>query len=301
MEHRTKKCSWGCFLVAPALSLTLLGSAPGAACAEEFAFLDKVFAANKTQNREAAQPIAANFDPRILQLEEAVRDLTRQLDTLQMSLLQMQNRLDVLEGRAANHPALSVPENADESVAAVASPPAAPVAPPAANEAAGGEGVLRLPASIRFDAQGNLYEDEAAQAENHVELPQTESAKEFYSIGYQHMLAGDYRMAEQIFRAFQTRFPDDAQMGDASFWLGEALYGQGRYREAAQVYIDVQRLYQDSPRSPENVLKLGMSMAQLNETQVACKTLNEVPKRYGDAEPAVLKRVVDEKTRLHCP
>jgi len=207
----------------------------------------------------------------------------------------MQNRLDVLEGRATSHPSLSPLENSDKSVA--------DAVPPPADEGAVEDGVLRLPASIRFDAQGNLYEDEDGTelAENHVDLPQTDDAKEFYSIGYQHMLAGDYRMAEQIFRAFQTRFPDDAKVGDASFWLGEALYGQGRYREAAQVYIDVQRLHQDSPRSPENLLKLGMSMAQLNETQVACKTLNEVPKRYEQAEPAVLKRVADEKARLHCP
>jgi len=277
MEHTAKRCSWAGVLVAPALSLTLLGSAPDAALAEGRSFLDKVFAANKTQNRAVAQPIAANFDPRILQL----------------GLLQMQKRLDVLEGQATDHPALSLPESLDKTVA--------DTAPTSADEGAGEEGVLRLPASIRFDGQGNIYEDEVELAENHVDLPQTDDAKEFYSVGYQHMLAGDYRVAEQIFRAFQTRFPDDAQVGDASFWLGEALYGQGRYREAAQVYIDVQRLYQDSPRSPENLLKLGMSMAQLNETQVACKTLNEVPKRYGDAEPAVLKRVVDEKTRLHCP
>jgi len=295
MEHTAKRCSWAGVLVAPALSLTLLGSTPDTACAEGRVFLDKIFAANKAQNRTTGQQVAANFDPRVLQLEEAVRDLTRQVETLQLGLLQMQNRLDVLEGRATSHPALSPSENPDKSVA--------DTSPPPANEDVGENGVLRLPASIRFDEQGNLYEDEdgAELAENHVDLPQTDDAKEFYRIGYQHMLVGDYRMAEQIFRAFQTRFPDDAQVGDASFWLGEALYGQGRYREAAQVYIDVQRLHQDSSRGPENLLKLGMSMAQLNETQVACKTLNEVPKRYEQAEPAVLKRVTDEKARLHCP
>lgn len=44
-----------------------------------------------------------------------------------------------------------------------------------------------------------------------------------------------------------------------------------------------------------------MSMAQLDEKDVACATLAEVPKRYKKAEPAVLRQVSDERSRIKCP
>lgn len=54
------------------------------------------------------------------------------------------------------------------------------------------------------------------------DVPRTDNAQELYQVGYQHVLAGDYRAAEAVFRVFQERYPDDPMAGDASFWLGEA-------------------------------------------------------------------------------
>jgi len=190
----------------------------------------------------------------------------------------MQNRVDMLEGKSPS----PVPQMQPQHL---------PQMPDAEMAAENDPAEISIFGSIRFDGNGNF----ATKI-----LPETENPQEFYKIGYQHILAGDYPAAEQIFRAFQERFPDDEQQADASFWLGEALYGQGKYREAAQVYIDVQRHHENSLHGPENLLKLGLSMAQLQETEVACKTLTEVPKRYEKVEPAVLKRVNDEKRRLGC-
>jgi len=294
----TKKHSWAGALVAPVLSLALLGSVPDAAQAESRNFLDKIFSGNRAAASARSRPLVADLDPRVIQLEDALRDLTRQVEALNLNLLHLQNRIDVLEGRSLDHPTKPQLEETAQNSAVVTIKP---------QEQTQGEMVdLRLAASHRLDMRNGASAEYADDGEEDVVLdeskvPQTQDAKELYRLGYQYMLSGDYRMAEHVFRAFQTRFPDDAQIGDAGFWLGEALYGQGRYREAAQIYIDVQRLHQNASYSPENLLKLGMSMAQLNETDVACKTLSEVPKRYARAEPAILKRIADEKTRLHCP
>lgn len=155
--------------------------------------------------------------------------------------------------------------------------------------------------SIRFDASGNVIggslTEEPAQP---VALPQTDNPNELYNAAYQYILAGDYRSAEAGFRAHIDRYPADPMTSDARYWLGEALYGQERYAESATVFIDMQRDYPDSKRGAENMLKLGMAMAKLNDREVACATFAKVGSRFPSAAPAVLKRVDEERKLNHC-
>lgn len=155
--------------------------------------------------------------------------------------------------------------------------------------------------SIRFDASGNVIggslSEEPAQP---VSLPQTDNPNELYNAAYQYILAGDYRSAEAGFRAHIDRYPADPMTSDAHYWLGEALYGQERYAESATVFIDMQRDYPDSKRGAENMLKLGMAMAKLNDREVACATFAKVGSRFPSAAPAVLKRVDEERKLNHC-
>ncbi len=156
--------------------------------------------------------------------------------------------------------------------------------------------------SIRFDSSGNVIggslEDTAQQQV--VSLPQTDNPNELYNAAYQFILAGDYRSAEVAFRAHIDRYPADPMTSDARYWLGEALYGQDRYAESATVFIDNQRDFPDSKRGAENMLKLGMAMAKLNDREVACATLAKVGTRFPSAAPAVLKRAEDERKLNHC-
>ena len=155
--------------------------------------------------------------------------------------------------------------------------------------------------SIRFDASGNVIggslTEEPAQP---VALPQTDNPNELYNAAYQYILAGDYRSAEAGFRAHIDRYPADPMTSDARYWLGEALYGQERYAESATVFIDMQRDYPDSKRGAENMLKLGMAMAKLNDREVACATFAKINSRFPSAAPAILKRADEERKLNHC-
>ncbi|WP_245428905.1 tol-pal system protein YbgF [Phyllobacterium phragmitis] len=168
--------------------------------------------------------------------------------------------------------------------------------------------------TIRFDANGNAIGetmDEAAGSNGALpivpkggnaiaSLPETDNPQELYQLAYQYILAGDYRAAETAFREHINRFPNDPSTADARFWLGESLYGQERYPEAATVFIDTQRDFPQSKRGAENLLKLGMTLAKLQDHDVACATLAQVPTRYPSASPAVLDRVTDERTKNRC-
>ncbi len=158
--------------------------------------------------------------------------------------------------------------------------------------------------SIQFDASGNVIggslNEEAMQQQVVASLPKTDNPNELYQAAYQYILAGDYRAAEVAFRSHIDRYPADPMTSDARYWLGESLFGQTRYAEAATVFIDMQRDFPDSKRGPENMLKLGMAMAKLNDREVACATFAKIGSRFPGAAPAVLKRADEERKLNHC-
>ncbi|WP_420961289.1 tol-pal system protein YbgF [Brucella sp. IR073] len=207
--------------------------------------------------------------------------------------------------------------------------PAAPASPSASGSSASADSIAIDPqgtsngtgipprslGSIRFDANGNVIGetmDEAATqgsgpapsvpagGNTIAALPETDNPNELYKFAYQNILSGDYRAAEKGFREHIKRYPADPMTSDARFWLGESLYGQERYPEAATVFIDTQRDYPDSKRGAENLLKLGMTLSKMKDHEVACATFAEVPVRYPGASQAVLKRVTEERAKNRC-
>ena len=58
--------------------------------------------------------------------------------------------------------------------------------------------------------------------------------------------------------------------------------------------------YPDSTKAADNLLKLGMSLAQLNKKEDACGAFSELLKRYPDASGSVLQRASLERERLSC-
>ncbi|MCA1406101.1 tol-pal system protein YbgF [Ensifer sp. IC3342] len=123
---------------------------------------------------------------------------------------------------------------------------------------------------------------------------------DLYQSAYGHVLSGDYAMAEQEFRDYLDVFPNGDKAADASFWMGEAQYSQGKYSDAAKTFLNAHQAHGKSPKAPEMLLKLGMSLGALDNKETACATLREVNKRYPKASPAVKAKVSSEQSRFGC-
>lgn len=168
--------------------------------------------------------------------------------------------------------------------------------------------------SIQFDNNGNVIGETMNAQPRPVEqgaalpagsdtvasLPTDDNPNSLYQAAYQYLMSGDYKAAETGFREHIKRYPADPTTAEARYWLGESLYGQSRYPEAATVFIDTQRDYPDSKRAPENMFKLGLTLEKMDNNDVACATFKQIPERYPNAAPAVLKRVTDERARIKC-
>ncbi len=123
---------------------------------------------------------------------------------------------------------------------------------------------------------------------------------EAYRAAYGHVLSGDYKIAEREFTDYIAAHPKTERAADAHFWLGEAQYSQGKYNEAAKTFLDAHKAFGTSPKAPEMLLKLGMSLAALDNKETACATLKEVTRRYPNAQRAVTTKVGSEQKRLGC-
>ncbi len=247
-------------------------------------------------------------------LEEQLRRLTGQVEQLDFQVRQMNQRMDRLvsdvdfrlqaleQGAgAANQPGATQP---------VA--PAVPRAPGAVTvEPAGGAGAPRVFGTLtesQLRAAGvettpvdgqTANADPATQAPSPAVLP-AGSPRDQYDFAYKFLLQRDFESAETALSAFVAANPEDSLAGNAQYWLGETFYVRGDYPTAARAFAEGFQRYPDSAKAPDNLLKLGMSLAQLEQSADACITLKKLRIEYPDAPTSIVQRADREIGRLQC-
>ena len=131
-------------------------------------------------------------------------------------------------------------------------------------------------------------------------LPPSQSPRDEYDLGYGYVLRKDYALAEDSFRSFLSKYPDDRLAGDATYWLGEALFQRQRYRDAAEAFLNVSTKYDSSAKAPDALLRLGQSLAALGEKETACASFVEVLRKFPRASAGVKQAVEREQKRVRC-
>lgn len=121
-----------------------------------------------------------------------------------------------------------------------------------------------------------------------------------YNAAYSLAVNGDYAGAEQEFRVFLENYPDDQLSANAQYWLGESLLAQQNYREAADAFLKTYTDHPGNSKSPDSLLKLGVSLRGLGEAEAACATFSELLNKFPNAAPAVLTQARDERRRAQC-
>jgi len=136
-------------------------------------------------------------------------------------------------------------------------------------------------------------------AATNVALP-AGSARDQYEYAYSLLRQRNYEGAEKAFRQFVDRHRSDELSGNALYWLGETHYVRRQFEPAAIAFLDGYKNFPKGSKAPDNLLKLGMSLAALNRQKEACTTLSKLNAEFPDA-PQNLKAVADnERRKLAC-
>ena len=111
-----------------------------------------------------------------------------------------------------------------------------------------------------------------------------------YQAGIDALKQGQYAESRDHFTAFIKNNPEDTLVPNAYYWMGEAYYAEGNYRKSGETFLKAFQEYPDSPKAPDSLLKLGLSLKSAKQNKQACQSFDELLRRYPKANPAVIQR-----------
>lgn len=259
-----------------------------------------------------APNLAAAMQVRLDEFESRMRGFTGKMEELQHAINGVRKRLDKLTSdidfrlkALEARPAVAGP------VASGAPPPggstnAAPVAAPNLSAAPAPPGVLGTIPLRALERQGAAKPGTArlpppvkSLAKAAPVLPKGTPEVQ-YKYASDLLFRSDFSGAERAFTAFVAVHPKHRLAGNAQYWLGETHYVRGAFRAAATVFAKGYQTYPGSAKAPDNLLKLGMSLAAIDKKKSACTTFKRLLKEFPKASRSVRSRARAQRKKIRC-
>jgi tol-pal system protein YbgF len=95
--------------------------------------------------------------------------------------------------------------------------------------------------------------------------------------------AGKHQEAQEILEAYLATHPSKSDCAVAQYWLGEALFAQKHYEEAALAFVTGYKADAQGRRTPETLLKLARALIIVKKHKEACTTLKKLLRDYPEA------------------
>ncbi len=121
-----------------------------------------------------------------------------------------------------------------------------------------------------------------------------------YENAFAQLKAGQYEGAGRDFLSFLDAHPDHVLAGNAKYWLGETFYVRGDFDRAARIFAEGYKTYPNSAKTSDNLLKLALSLASMDNTADACVALEQLKSDFASAPSPVTRRGAEEAKRLGC-
>jgi tol-pal system protein YbgF len=130
--------------------------------------------------------------------------------------------------------------------------------------------------------------------------PSAAGADQLYNDAFKKLQDGDYAGAERGFKAFLQSNPKHTLAGNAQYWLGETYYARRDYQDAMTAFAEGYKVYRTSPKGPDNLLKLGVTLAVLGRKPDACAVFAKFSQDYPRATDLQKRRVEQERQKNGC-
>jgi tol-pal system protein YbgF len=103
-----------------------------------------------------------------------------------------------------------------------------------------------------------------------------------------------------VLREFVRQHPKHELVANAHYWLGESLYVQKEFSDAAKYFYTGYKEYPKSGKAASSLLKLAMSFAELGKIGEACVVLRKLELNHTKTGPSVRKLASELKLRHTC-
>lgn len=294
---------------------------------------------SKAPVSSGAQPVEFNDNEGMLSrvmvrldaLEAEVRDATGQSESLSFRIDQVAQKLDKLMVDLDYRLARLEGGSPDDSAPAPSAAPATQgvskegAMPPVDDQSAVAQGTVRkdgtyVPSSEEANVLGSMPKNKLDSIVNKDGVnkdgkaaPKAESAggaqasalpagsvQEQYRFAFDLTRQARYDEAEVAFKAFLDAHGKDDLANNARYWLAETYYVRKRFKESAQAFFEAYQKAPKGPKAADSLLKLGMSMAELEKTSEACATFAKVRKEFSPLKPELEQALARENKRVGC-
>lgn len=255
--------------------------------------------------------VNAQADARIAVLEEEMRNLRGQLEQKDFEIRKVSEEFDKFK-RDSEFRMTELEKSAAAQAAAAqaqaqqAAAPAAPAKPglkkkelavkdaPAAAEEPAAAAPEKAPAEHETPAtdeeKATVTGEEAAAA----------TPREQYNYAFRLLNQNQYEEAAKNFGEFTQKYPKDPLVGNAYYWRGETFYIRKDFSAASENFQKGYEAMPKGPKAPDNLLKLGMSLAALKKKDEACVVLSQVIAKYKASSANVAAKAQAEQKRAGC-
>ena len=263
------------YAIAPAAAVALLAGFASAQSVDyyELRQLEKRVEKSEAELQRLSNAVSGgDFLTRLEQVKSEIARVTGELEQLEFRMRQHEQqskqKLEDLEYRIIEL------EGGDPSILFQSNEPAQPQQ----------QGSLTDPEQPSGGTLGTLTTNATGQT---VAAPAGSAEQAAFDAGVLAAQAGRQGEAKSLLEGFVTRYPDSPLAGEAYHWLGESYLAGGDYQSAASRFLDAATLYPSNAKAPDSLVRLGITLSLLGQTQVACSTLAEVRQRYPGAATAI--------------
>ncbi len=96
-----------------------------------------------------------------------------------------------------------------------------------------------------------------------------------------------YDDARAAFRSFADANPKDPLAPQAVYWIGDIAYVQKDYPGAARAFAEEIKKYPTAARGPDSMLKLGQSLIAMGQKKEGCTALGALASKYPNASKTI--------------
>lgn len=271
-----------------------------------------------TGGNEISNAGAARINDRLSVLESDLRTQTGRNEQIVHRLDSIESRLDKLVSDIDYR--LSALERS-----AVAAPPAAnglSNASAAAEPGPSSVAQLPLPGATQPGVLGSMPQSDLEKFQSNVGVPSSPppsqpaasgqqvaavtsglpqgTPQEQYAFARSFLFKQQYGEAERALSQFLEAHPSHALSGNARYWLGETFYVRDDFARAAGSFLEGYQKEPKGSKAPDTLLKLGMSLTNLDKAKEACAAFNKLRAEFPDASPNIQDIASRERQRANC-
>lgn len=154
------------------------------------------------------------------------------------------------------------------------------------------ESIKALIAAAQAAAPAETEEGQPATGQVTVPAPAAPAGNpmETYQAAYRDYQRGNYDLAIEGFRDFLETSSSSDLADNASYWIGESLFSQKKYREAIEQFDSVVNRFPKSDKVPGALLKKGYAYINIGERAQGVVQLQYVLHEHPKSQEASLAR-----------